>query len=431
VESVLNFPGEHFSRKGGELHLGAVRLADIANKFGTPLYVYDFDRIRERALNVTKAIKSVTNASRAYFAVKALSNLSVLRLAHQQGMGMDVVSGGEIERCLAAKIPARDIIFSGVAKSRSEIELGARAGIGCFNIESPHEIELLSEVATLTGQKLSIALRVNPDVDGHTHRKINTGPSDTKFGLSPDLARAISRRVLSDNKLNLRGISCHIGSQILDMKTFATAAKEMRVFASELLEMGAPLKHIDMGGGIGIAYKPSECGSVPIFDDWVSVSKGALPRPDMDLYLEPGRSIVGDSGLLLTTVLDIKYGEKKNFVLVDAGMTELVRPAMYDAYHHIEPLVHSENLKLQKYDVVGPVCETSCWLGEDVNLGDVKIGDVLAVLSAGAYGMTMASNYNTRPRPAEVAIENKRVRVIKNQEKLAALWADELTLLGD
>jgi diaminopimelate decarboxylase len=214
------------------------------------------------------------------------------------------------------------------------------------------------------------------------------------------------------------------------MESFATAAKEMRLFAEQLQGLGAKLRHIDMGGGVGVAYRPSEMEKVPSFKNWVATSRMALPSKDIDLYLEPGRSIVGDSGLLLTEILDIKAGEKKNFVLVDAGMTELLRPAMYDAYHHIEPVFKEEQGSAAKHDVVGPVCETSCWLGEDVQLSQVKVGDKLAVFTAGAYGMSMASNYNTRPRPPEVAIDGDTVRIIRKKETLEALWADERPFLG-
>lgn len=262
-------------------------------------------------------------------------------------------------------------------------------------------------------------------MDGQTHRKINTGPADTKFGLSPNLALSLAKRIISSRHLKLEGLSCHIGSQILEMDSFGAAAKEMRLFAEQLLGIGAKLKHIDMGGGVGVAYRPMDAQKVPTFSDWIATSRMALPTKEIHLYLEPGRSIVGDSGLLLTEVLDIKVGEKKNFVLVDAGMTELLRPAMYDAYHHIEPLLLREKDGASKYDVVGPVCETSCWLGEGVQLSSVKIADKLAVLTAGAYGMSMASNYNSRPRPPEVAIDGDSVRIIKKRETLDSLWADE------
>lgn len=423
--SSTNFPGQHFDRKNGRLHLGGVDLLKVVQQFGTPVYVYDFNRIRHCAQSIMQQLRMVTPGSRAFFAVKALGNLSILRLLYEQGLGMDVVSGGEIERCIAAKIPAENIIFSGVAKSRSEIELGIDLGIGCFNIESPHEVSLLEQISAAKKRKVNVALRINPDVDGQTHRKINTGPADTKFGLSPSLARSLAARIIGTPSLNLEGISCHIGSQILEMESFRTAAIEMKGFAGELMRMGARLKHIDMGGGVGVAYRPEEVTKVPSFHEWVSTSKAALPAPSMDLFLEPGRSIVGDSGLLLTEVLDIKVGEKKNFALVDAGMTELIRPAMYDAYHHIEQVEEDRSAETAAYDVVGPVCETSCWLGEAVALKGVKIGDKLAVFTAGAYGMSMASNYNSRPRPPEVAIDNGSIRVIKKREKLASLWEDE------
>lgn len=427
--SKSEFPGQHLLRKNGYLFLGGINLADVVDTFGTPLYVYDFNRIREQAASIASELRAVSAGSRAFFAVKALGNLSALQLINRQGLGMDVVSGGEIDRCVAANIPPKDIIFSGVAKSRAEIERGINLGIACFNIESPHEVDLLEEISNAMRRDVEVALRINPDVDGQTHRKINTGPADTKFGLNANLAMSLAKRIISSSHLRLEGVSCHIGSQILELESFATAAREMRSFAEKLLGMGAKLKHIDMGGGVGVAYRPSDVQKVPTFKDWVTTSRLALPTSKLDLYLEPGRSIVGDSGLLLTEVLDLKHGEKKNFVLVDAGMTELLRPAMYDAYHHIEPIFQDAQGEASQYDVVGPVCETSCWLGEGVTLRPVKIGEKLAVFTAGAYGMSMASNYNSRTRPAEIAVDNGVVRVIKKRETLDSLWADERPFL--
>ncbi len=427
---TTHFPGDHFQRIDRKLHLGGIELSQLAGQFGTPLFVYDFDRVRSLASQITRELKTISAGSRAFFAVKALGNLSALRVIHQQGLGMDVVSGGEIERCLAAGIPPADIIFSGVAKSRSEIEIGVHSGISCFNIESPHEIDLLDEISSRRHQRVKIALRVNPDVDGKTHKKINTGPADTKFGLSPELARSICKKVLNTKYLSLEGLSCHIGSQILDLSSFKNAASEMRDFARDLMTIGARLRHIDMGGGVGVAYRPSELNQVPTFNQWVDISRRALPSDDLDLYLEPGRSIVGDCAVLLTEVLDIKSGATKKFALTDAGMTELIRPAMYDAYHHIEPLLFKDSESADQYDVVGPVCETSCSLGSDMRLGSLKIGDILAVYTAGAYGMSMASNYNSRPKPPEVAIDQGTVRQIKKREELTTLWSDEIGYLN-
>lgn len=428
--SIVNFPGYHVSRKDGRLHLGNVDLGDVCRTYGSPLYVYDFDRIRDRSLAIMQELALVSKGSRAFFAVKALGNLSALNLISKAGLGMDVVSGGEIQRCLAANIPASDIIFSGVAKSKDEIELGVNHGIKCFNIESPHEVELLEQTLKNNGRPINVALRINPDVDGQTHKKINTGPADTKFGLNPHLAMSLAKRILGHPFLRLDGISCHIGSQILELQSFAAAAREMKQFAQELRALGAPLHHIDMGGGIGVAYRPTDLEKVPSFKDWITISRSALPFEDMDLYVEPGRSIVGDAGILLTQILDIKKGSTKKFALVDAGMTELLRPAMYDAYHHIEPLIAKEPQSNNIFDVVGPVCETSCWLGESVHLGAAEVGDILAVMTAGAYGMSMASNYNSRPRLAEVAVEKTKVRLIRKRETLDALWADERSLLS-
>ena len=427
MKSDIKFPGEHFSRENGSLRLGGLFLQDIAKKYGTPLYVYDLDRIRKRCGQIAGNLKKITPKSQAFFAVKALGNISILKLIHQSGLGMDVVSGGEIERCLAAGVAPNAIVFSGVAKTRVEIELAVKVGISCFNIESPHEIELLMDVTKSHSQKIKVALRINPDVDGLTHKKINTGPADTKFGLNPNLAMELSKKILNCQTLELSGLSCHIGSQILDLSSFKAAAAQVRDFAEQLIKLQAPIQHIDMGGGLGVAYKPSDLEKVPSFEDWISVAKLARPHDAIDLYLEPGRSIVADSGVLLTTVLDIKQGESKKFALVDAGMTELVRPAMYDAYHHIESLLAKSDPLNSRFDVVGPVCETSCWLAEDVFLGDIARGEVLAVMHAGAYGMSMASHYNTRPKPAEVGIENQTTRLIRKRETTSSLWqAEEL-----
>ena len=427
--STINFPGHHVSRKNGSLHLGNVNLEAVCHTYGTPLFVYDFDRIRERSSSIMQQLALVSKGSRAFFAVKALGNLSALKLINRSGLGMDVVSGGEIERCIAANIPPSDIIFSGVAKSKDEIELGITQAIKCFNIESPHEVDLLERLAQNRDKPVNVALRINPDVDGQTHKKINTGPADTKFGLNPNLAMSLARRILKNPCLQLDGISCHIGSQILELRSFAAAANEMRQFATELRSLGAPLRHIDMGGGVGVAYRPTELENVPSFKEWITTIRSALPFADMDLFVEPGRSIVGDAGLLLTKILDIKMAANKAFALVDAGMTELLRPAMYDAYHHIEPVVLDQSQSNKIFDVVGPVCETSCWLGEAVHLGSVSVGDLLAIMTTGAYGMSMASNYNSRPRPTEVAVERGTVRPIKKRETLEALWADEREFL--
>jgi diaminopimelate decarboxylase len=425
------FPGPHVVRDQQGLRLSGVSLLSLAKNHGTPLYVYDFDRIRERAREISAALHTVSPGSRAFYAVKALSHLAALKLIHSEGLGMDVVSGGEIQRSLAAGINAKDIVFSGVAKTRDEMTLGVTSGIGCFNVESPHEIDLLLDVmkhhdrSTNPAGKVNIALRINPDVDGQTHAKINTGLGDTKFGLSPNLAMTLAKKIMASNNFVLSGVSCHIGSQILDLEAIKQAALQVRMFATALLQLGAPLRHIDMGGGLGVAYRPAEWPMVPSLLEWVNVAKFSLPNADIDLHLEPGRTIVADSGVLLTQVIDVKSGKSKSFALVDAGMTELLRPALYDAYHHIESLETFSDRPVTSYDVVGPVCESSCWLGENVALPTVVAGDLLAVMTVGAYGMSMASNYNTRVRPAEIAIENKIPRLIRKQEVLSSLWESE------
>ncbi len=429
MDWLHQFPSAHLKRnpKSKVLEIGGVSLVELAKTYGTPLFVYDLDRIVHLASEIRDELLKITPSSRAFYAMKAQSNINILRSINRLGLGMDVVSGGEIERALAAGVSGSSIVFSGVAKTESEIRLGIRENIASFNIESPHEVDQLLRLSNGTSQKIPVALRINPDVDGKTHAKINTGLAETKFGLSLVLAKTMARKILQSNNLQLSGISCHIGSQIFDLETIKTAAISMKDFALDLLSMGAPINHIDMGGGIGVAYSPSEYAHQPTFKQWVETACLSLPGPNFDLHLEPGRSIVADAGILLTEVIDVKIGDEKNFVIVDAGMTELVRPAMYDAYHHVVPArLNSEKEKSQIFDIVGPVCETSCWLASGASLNGVQLGDHLAILMAGAYGMSMASNYNTRPRPAEVAVTRGATRLIRKKEKLSSLWESEL-----
>jgi diaminopimelate decarboxylase len=425
MTSKDEFPGNHISRDLGQLCMGGVHLSEIAAQHGTPLYIYDFNRIKTKANALAQAIKKVSKNSRCFYAVKALGNLSVIQAIHSQGLGMDVVSGGEIERALAAGVKASDIVFSGVAKTTSEIELGIREGIACFNIESPNELDELIRLTLGSSRRINVALRINPDVDGKTHAKINTGLAETKFGLSSNLAKSLAEKIIEIPTLSLSGVSCHIGSQILDLETIKSAALAMRSFAELLIKLGAPLRHVDMGGGLGVAYQPQDSLSVPSFQEWIEVARLAIPDKSVDLYLEPGRSIVADAGMLLSRVIDIKHGDKKKFAIIDAGMTELMRPALYDAYHHIAVVEDVPSTERSTYTVVGPVCETSCWINTNITLPQIRRGDLLAVMTTGAYGMSMASNYNTRPRPAEVAIENSKTRIIRKKETLSSLWESE------
>ena len=419
------FPGTHIGFSDGKLCLGGVPLDELALKFGTPLFVYDLGRIGNRCDELLKALGEVSEESKAFYAVKALGNLSVLREIHQRGFGMDVVSSGEIERCLAAGVPASEIVFSGVAKSKVEIEFGVRVGIRSFNIESPHEVALLANEAVRQNRLINVALRINPDVDGDTHTKINTGLAETKFGLNLDLAALVAAQILTIPSLKLSGLTCHIGSQITSMSSVENAAQKVRGFANLLIQKGAPIDHIDMGGGLAVPYRAEEANGAPSFKNWVDACSLALPSANIALHLEPGRAIVADSGVLLCEVIDIKVSGGRRFALVDAGMTELIRPAMYGAYHHILSTTNHTADTSDLYDVAGPVCETSCLFGQNIALRGIKAGSRLAILSSGAYGMSMASNYNSRPKPAEVAIENGLARLIRKREALSSLWEDE------
>jgi diaminopimelate decarboxylase len=432
MDTLNHLSMDHLRRIGNKqsLYIGGVSVAELATRFGTPLYIYDFDRIRERADAISGVLAQISKSSRAFFAMKSQSNLSILKLINSRGLGMDVVSGGEIERARAAGVPGQDIIFSGVAKSESEIRLGLQENIASFNIESPHEVELLKRLSSDLGRQTRVCLRINPNVDGNTHSKINTGLAETKFGLSPELAKQLTLEIIQCKHLRLTGVSCHIGSQIFDLNTVKLAALSMKNFARELLSLGAPLDHIDMGGGLGVPYHQQEVKQESSFTEWVNTARMALPDSSFSLRLEPGRSIVADAGILVTKILDLKPAAAKTFAIVDAGMTELLRPAMYDAYHEAVPVdMVSKEAEYKLYDIVGPVCETSCWLAAGRSLPKLERLDLIAILTAGAYGMTMASNYNCRPRPAEVAVSNGQFKLIRKREQLQAIWDDELSCL--
>ena len=413
---------DYFQYRDGALCAEQVPLADIAARFGTPCYVYS------RAA-LTGAYRQFINALQGRehlvcYAVKANSSLAILNVFARLGAGFDIVSGGELRRVLAAGGDAKKVVFSGVGKSVKEMRLALEAGILCFNVESAAELERLNEVAGSMGKVAPISLRVNPDVDAKTHPYISTGLKDNKFGIAYAEARAVYRRAAALANLDVVGIDCHIGSQLTDLTPLLDALDRLLLLVDQLAEDGITLHHLDIGGGVGIRYRDE---TPPDLNRYAQAVREKLADRKLKVLMEPGRSLVGNAGVLLPRVEYLKLGETKHFAIVDAAMNDLMRPSLYDAWHDIVPVSQTDG-PAQLVDVVGPVCESSDFLGKDRQLA-VEEGALLAVLSSGAYGSTMSSNYNTRARAAEVLVENGQPRLIRERDSFAQTVANELNLL--
>jgi diaminopimelate decarboxylase len=407
------------------LHCDQVPLDRLANRFGTPLYVYSASTIRERTHAFEHAFRRSPHT--VCYSVKANSNLSILRLLARMGCGFDVVSGGELERVLrVSKIAGKKVVFSGVGKTPDEMRAALKAEVLLFNVESESELWALAESAARAKKKAQIALRVNPDVPAKTHPYISTGLHQHKFGIPIEEARRLYARASEIKYLEVAGVSVHIGSQITDVKPFAATMERIAELTRALRADGHAIKYVDAGGGLGIDY---ESQSLPTFAKHVASYAAALLKPlhplNVHLLLEPGRSIVGPAGALLTRLLYMKTNGKKKFLVVDAAMNDLLRPSLYHAYHEIVAVrtsdASSEKGSGEIVDVVGPICETGDFFARDRALPMMQEGDLLALLDTGAYGMVLASNYNTRPRAAEVLVDGKSVKVIRRRETFANL----------
>ena len=408
-----NLPGQpHFDFRGGELHVEDVRLGKLARAHGTPLFVYSKAAMLAALAAYQRGFAG--RKARICYAMKANSSLGILQVFAQAGCGFDIVSGGELERALAVGAKGRDIIFSGVGKTRGEMRRALDVGIGCFNVESEAELEVLNEVALACGKIAPVSLRVNPDVDPKTHPYISTGLKGNKFGIAHERTLHAYQRAASLPALRVTGIDCHIGSQITDEGPYLDAMDRILDLVETVERAGIPLQHIDFGGGLGITYN----GDQPPAADalWTKLFEKLDSRGfgDRQFMIEPGRSLVGNAGACVTEVLYLKPGEQKNFCVIDAAMNDLPRPAMYQAFHAIEP-VRQRTEAPETFDVVGPVCESGDWIGRDRALS-VRAGDFVAVLSAGAYCMSMASNYNTRGRAAEVLVDGATASLIRERE---------------
>ena len=418
----MTLPGApHLSRHGDELLLDGHSLHDLAQTYGTPLYVYSRVAMLDALAPYQRALQGRRHL--ICYAKKANSNLAVLQTFAQAGCGFDIVSGGELARVLAAGGRADHIVFSGVGKTRAEMALALRVGVRCFNVESLGELDVLSQVAQAESRRAAVSLRVNPDVDAGTHPYISTGLKGNKFGIAHEQALGAYQHAARLPGIDVVGIDCHIGSQITQIEPYLDALDRLLDLVEAVETVGIKLTHIDLGGGLGITYTDETPPSAQDLVSHMLARMDARGHGHREVLLEPGRSLVGNAGVMLTEVLYLKPGESKNFCIVDAAMNDLMRPALYQAWMGIEPVRLREGASTN-WQVVGPVCESGDWLGHDRPL-NLAPGDVLAVLSAGAYAMAMASNYNTRPRGAEVLLDGEHAHLIRDRENVAELFAGE------
>ena len=412
--------------RNGALCIEDVSLEDIAQRFGTPCYVYSRAAIEHAYAEYVRALASLRGRPPALvcYSVKANSNLAVLGLMARLGAGFDIVSGGELARVIAAGGDPRKVVFSGVGKSEDEIAHALEAGILCLNLESESELERVAAIAARMGKRAPVAFRVNPDVDARTHPYISTGLRQSKFGVPHEDAERLYRVAARMPEIRIVGIGCHIGSQLLDPAPYIEAVQRLAVLADRIQAAGIALSHFDIGGGIGIRYRDERPHSI---GEFISGALGALGERTMTLIVDPGRSIVGNAGVLLTRIEYAKHSESKNFLVVDAAMNDLLRPALYDAWHEVRPVQEAPRGAERVYDIVGPVCESGDFLARDRRLA-VRAGELLAILSTGAYGMAMSSNYNSRPRAAEVMVQGNNTHLVRRRERLEELFALERLL---
>lgn len=413
-----------FSYNNGELFAEAVSLSSIAAQHGTPCFVYSRQAIEQAWLAWDQALAGTPHM--VCFAVKANSNLGVLNVLARLGAGFDIVSGGELERVLAAGGDPAKVVFSGLGKTAEEMRRALQVGIHCFNVESAAELERLQQVAAELGVKAPVSLRVNPDVDAKTHPYISTGLKENKFGI--DIARApeVYRRAADLPNIEVCGVDCHIGSQLTDDTPFLDALDRLLALIDQLAAEGIRIRHLDLGGGLGVTYRDEQ---PPAPGDYLAKVRAQLKGRELALLFEPGRSIVANAGVLLTRVNLLKPTEHKDFAIIDAAMNDLIRPALYSAWMGIDPVKPRSDVPVRNWDIVGPVCETGDFLGKERELALAE-GDLLAVRSAGAYGFVMSSNYNTRPRAAELLVDGEQVHVVRRRETVSELFAGESLLPG-
>ena len=413
---------DYFNYRADRLFAEEADLEAVAQRFGTPCYVYSRATLERHWRAFDAAFSGVDHL--VCYAVKANANLGLLNVLARLGSGFDIVSVGELERVIAAGGDPHKVVFSGVGKRADEMRRALEVGIHCFNVESEAELERLNKVAGEMGMKAPISLRVNPDVDAKTHPYISTGLKENKFGVAIDEAPMVYLRAAEMANIEIVGVDCHIGSQLTETTPFVDALDRVLHLVDTLISKGIALRHIDIGGGLGITYRDE---TPPLPGDYAAPLLDKLAGRDLKVILEPGRAIVGNAGVLLTRVEYLKHNEEKNFAIVDAAMNDLMRPVLYDAWMSIVPVSPRIDHSAKRYDVVGPVCETGDFLGKDRELA-IEEGDLLAVRSAGAYGFSMSSNYNTRPRAAEVMVDGDKIHLVRRRETIADLYAGESLL---
>ena len=414
---------EAFNYRDGELFAEGVALSALAQRFGTPTYVYSRAHIEGQYRAYADALAGMPHL--VCFAVKANSNIGVLNVLARLGAGFDIVSSGELERVLAAGGEPSRIVFSGVGKSRDDMRRALEVGVHCFNVESSVELERLQKVAAELGVKAPVSLRVNPDVDAGTHPYISTGLKENKFGIDIEQAEAVYARAAELPNLDVIGVDCHIGSQLTTLEPFLDALDRLLLLVDKLAARGITIKHLDLGGGLGVQYRDEQ---PPLAGDYIAAVRKRLAGRDLSLVFEPGRFIVANAGVLLTQVEYLKHTEHKDFAIIDAAMNDLIRPALYQAWMDVSP-VQPRDGEARNYDLVGPICETGDFLAKDRQLVLAE-GDLLAVRSAGAYGFVMSSNYNTRGRAAEVLVDGEQAYEVRRRETVQELYAGE-SLLPD
>jgi diaminopimelate decarboxylase len=428
--SALSLPGAPFVHRraaDGVLCVEGVALDELARAHGTPLYVYSRSAMLDALAGYQRALRGRPHL--ICYAMKANPSLAVLQTFVQAGCGFDIVSAGELERVLAAGGDAAKTVFSGVGKTRAEMRRALDAGVKCFNVESEAELDTLDGVARAAGRRAPVSLRINPDVDAGTHPYISTGLKGNKFGIAHERALGAYRHAGSLAGIEVVGIDCHIGSQITEIGPYLDAVDRLLDLVEAVETEGLRIRHLDLGGGLGIRYADETPPAAEALVGALVERIDARGHGARELILEPGRSLVGNAGVLVSEVLVLKEGAAKNFCIVDAAMNDLLRPAMYQAWMAIEPVAPRTDVAPRRWDVVGPVCESGDWLGRDRALA-LAPGDLVAVLSAGAYGMAMASNYNSRPRAAEVMVEGERAQLVREREDVRALYAGERLLPG-
>ena len=411
-----------FSRIDGVLHAEQCSLEQLAQQYGTPLYVYSKATFEKHYLDMDKAFDFIDH--QICYAVKSNSNLAVLNVLAKLGSGFDIVTGGELARVLAAGGEPSKIVFSGLGKQEADIQKALEVGIACFNVESHAELDRIQKVAAQLGKKAPVSLRVNPDVDAKTHPYISTGLKENKFGIPSDVVFETYQYAASLPNLDVVGIDCHIGSQLTETQPFVDALDRVISMIDQLKELGIHLKHIDIGGGLGVTYKDEV---PPTVAEYANAMRPALEKLGLKVYMEPGRSISANAGVLLTKVDLLKPTVHRNFALIDAAMNDLIRPALYEAWMDIQVVAPKAQVETKTWDLVGPICESADFIGKERELV-IQENDYLAVLGAGAYGFVMSSNYNTRGRAAEVMVDADQSHLIRERETIESLWKNERLL---